>query len=127
MNVPSNRPIRPANLVRRGNLKMSMRRRGAALLGRKLERKILSYLGGPVLFQIARTACRLDVIGLVRRQPGIAFAEIQRQLSLPEGSTHVILQGCVAMKFLKKRGDRFYYNRLGLGRLLDASEPMNLV
>lgn len=126
MNAPSNRPIRPVQLVRRGKLKLSMQRRGAALFGRRVETKILTYLGGPVFFQIARTAYRMDLIGLVRRQPGITREEIQRQLNLPEGSTHVILLGCVAMKFLKKRGERYYYHRLGLGKLLDPSEPFNL-
>lgn len=120
------RPIRPAGLVRRGQLQLSMKRRAAAAFGRRFESKIFAYLGGPVLFQIARTACRLNLIGLVRRRPGITRVEIQQELGLPEGGAHVILLGCVAMKFLKKRGEGYYFRRLGLAQLLDSSEPFNI-
>lgn len=121
-----NRPIHPTGLVRRGRLKLLLQRRAAAAFGPRFESKIFSYLGGPVLFQIARVAGRLGLIGLVRRRPGITRREIQETLELPEGSVAVILLGCVAMKFLKCRGERYYYRPLGLGRLLDPTSSMNV-
>lgn len=65
-------------------------------------------IGGPVYFQTIRTACQLDLFGLLAQNPGMTQKQIADTLKLKENPTKVLLLGCVSLKFLKKVGDRYY-------------------
>lgn len=68
--------------------------------------------GGPVFFQTVRTACQLDLFGLLNRKPGLTRQEIARHLNIEENSALVLLLTCVALKLLKKSGERYCCRRL---------------
>nr|RNJ65939.1 MAG: methyltransferase [Leptolyngbya sp. IPPAS B-1204] len=65
-------------------------------------------IGGPVYFQTIRTACQLDLFGLLTRKPGLTQQQIAQALKLEENPTKVLLLGCVSLKFLRKIGEQYY-------------------
>src|SRR2546421_488312 len=77
MNVPSNRPIRPAKLIHRGKLKLSMQRRGVALLDDSESTNLAPYL--ELMHHIIEPSVRYLEEALRTEQPaGIkAFPEDQ--------------------------------------------------
>lgn len=119
-NPPQRGPLRPRALVRRRG---ALRRLGMSLVARRAEQVALPILGGPVFFQIARTACRLDLIGLLRRQPGLTLSEIRQHLKLQEQPARILLLGCVALGLLKQRRERFYCRSPILSRMFDPQDP----
>ena len=93
-----------------------------SLIARRAEQVTLPILGGPVFFQIARAACRLNLIGLLRRQPGLTLPDIQQQLHLQEQPARILLLGCVALGLLKQRGGRYFCRSPITSRMLDPQD-----
>lgn len=97
--------VETRSLVRRGG---GLRRLVTSLISRRLERMILPIVGGPVFFAIVRAAFQLDLVGLLLRHPGLRVEEIRQRLELQEEPARILLLGCVALRILRKRGDRYY-------------------
>lgn len=120
------RPPRPREVVPRKGL---LRRWGQTLLGAVgrfgLGQRGMLILGGPVFFQTLRTACDLDLFGLLKRKPGLTLGEIASQLHLEEYPTRVLLLSCVALGLARKRGAR-YRTAPFYGRVLDRSDPRSM-
>lgn len=83
-------------------------------------------LGGPVFFQTLRTACQLNLFGLLSSKPGLTKQEIASHLGIAEYPTLILLMSCVALKFLKKSGERYRCSRL-LASRLDKNSPRSMV
>jgi SAM-dependent methyltransferase len=96
------------------------------LVARRLENQTLPLFGGPVFFQILRTAYRLGLFDLLSQKPGLTRPEIQQQLQLQEEPAHILLLGCTALKFLRKRGDRYFFRSRLAQRALSNHGPLSI-
>lgn len=119
----SARGRKPRRPVRRGG---SWRRPFTSLLWQRAERYALPILGGPVFFAIARAAYRFNLIGVLRREPGLTLPEICQRVSLAEEPARILLLGCVALKMLRKRGERYYCGSVFATRLFDREETLGV-
>lgn len=119
----STRGRKPRLPVRRGG---RWRRHLTSLLWQRAEHYALPILGGPVFFAIARAAYRFNLIGVLRREPGLTLPEICQRVSLAEEPARVLLLGCVALKMLRKRGERYYCGSLFATRMFDREETLGV-
>lgn len=114
---------KPRLPVRRGG---SWRRSLTSLLWQRAERYALPILGGPVFFAIARAAYRFNLIGVLRREPGLTLPQICQRVSLAEEPARILLLGCVALKMLRKRGERYYCGSVFATRMFDREETLGV-
>jgi hypothetical protein len=119
----SPRPRRSRPPLRRGG---GWRRRITTLLWRRAERYTMPILGGPVFFAIARAAYRLNLIGILRQEPGLTFPQLKQRLKLEEQPLHVLLLGCVVLRLVRKRGERYYCGSVFARHLFDRGETFGV-
>jgi ubiquinone/menaquinone biosynthesis C-methylase UbiE len=85
-----------------------------------------AIFGGPVFFQTVRTACQLDLFGLLKRNPGLTRQEIANHLKVDEYPARILLLTLVTLNLLKKSGNRYRCRRLA-GIFLDKHSPRSAV
>ena len=91
-----------------------------------IEEKGYLLAGAPVFFATLRTACQLNLFGLVKSRPGLTLPEIAAALGIQEYPARVLLLTCAALRLVAKRGDR-YYGRFVPGILFDPASPHSIV
>ncbi len=117
------RRLRPRAVLRR---KSALRTFGETFLGPKIQDRFLRLFGSPVFFQVLRTACELDLFGLLRRKPGLKLEQIAQALDLSDEAARVLLLNCLALRLVRRKGTGYLcHNRL-LARQLDRDEPNNV-
>lgn len=93
---------------------------------RQIVERMNLLIGAPVFFASLRTACQLNLFGLLKQRPGLTMPEIATALRIQEYPARVLLLTCVTLRLLKKRGDRFYCPRLSAS-LFDPASPKSAV
>lgn len=73
----------------------------------RLTERYMLVMGGPVFFETLRTACALDLFGLLGRRPGLTLEEIAAELRLQAYPARVLLMSLTALRLLKKSGRRY--------------------
>ena len=121
----SRRPKARDVVSRKGFLRRWAKRFLRGVLGWAVGGRLRLIVGGPVFFQTVRTACDLDLFGLLRRKPGLTLEQIAQELHIEENPARILLLTCAALKLVRKVGPR-YRCRI-VGRLLDRNASQNLV
>lgn len=121
------RPPKPHEVVSRKGM---LRRWGRLLMGSVFKRRawhdLQLILGGAVFFQTLRTACDLDLFGLLRKKQGLTLEEIAEELEIGEYPARVLLMTCVALKLVRKVGSRYRCSSI-FTRRLDRKHPQSLL
>lgn len=95
------------------------------LLRGTIERLYL-VMGGHIFFQTLSAAVQLDLFTLLARRGPLTRAEVASHLGIADKPARILLLGCTALGFLRKKGDR-YSNSLAARRVLTRGTPGNLV
>lgn len=111
---------------RRGSLRRWLRTLLTEVFARRVRHHFQLVLGGPVFFQTLRTACDLDLFGLLRRKPGLRLEEIAEELQIGAHPARILLMTCAALKLVRKVGLR-YRCRAIVARRLERDDPQSLV
>lgn len=72
------------------------------------ETRLQWVFGGHLLFQTLRTAVRLGIFDLLKRQGPLTRQEIAARLGLQEQPVRIVLLGLVATGMLRKENDRYH-------------------
>jgi cyclopropane fatty-acyl-phospholipid synthase-like methyltransferase len=83
-------------------------------------------VGAPVYFATLRTACKLNLMGVLKSRPGLTLPEIAAALNIQQYPARVLLLTCTALRLIRKRGDR-YYCRLIPRVLFDPASPRSII
>jgi len=81
------------------------------LLRRQWERFYLVF-GGHIFFQTLRSAVKLDLFSLLAKHGRLTRAQIAEHLGIEEQPARILLLGCTAVGFLRKRGLYYSNSRL---------------
>jgi hypothetical protein len=113
-------------LVRRANWKM---RAWRVVRRWPPFRQAFSYwnllFAGPMYFLTLRTACQLDLFGLLIRRPGLKLPQIASEAGIQEYPARVLLLTCVSVGMLVKRGERYYCGWI-MKRLFNPAREQSL-
>lgn len=108
-----NQPINPHDvLIPATRFKIWLQKLFEGIFYRGPEFHISLIFGGPIFFQTLRTACQVDLFGLLTKSPGLTAEEIAERLHLDLYPTRVLLLTCITLKLLKKSGQRHSCTRL---------------
>ena len=94
-------------VVRRGRLRQWLRNAIGGFFVQLIGRPFQLLFGGPVYFQIVRTACQLNLFGVLKAKPGLTLPEIARELKIDEYPAGILLMGCVALRLVRKSGSQY--------------------
>jgi precorrin-6B methylase 2 len=83
-------------------------------------------MGGHIFFQTLSAAVRLDLFTVLSKHGSMTLEEIAQRLGIAEKSARILLLGCTALGFLRKKGPR-YSNTLVAKRVLTRTSPENLI
>lgn len=81
------------------------------LLRRQWERFYLVF-GGHIFFQTLRSAVKLDLFSLLEKHGRLTRSQIAEHLGIQQQPARILLLGCTAVGFVRKRGEYYSNNRL---------------